>query len=85
MNCANYYKKAGELQDHLQTGNPASERQILYVLPHTWHLPSNFHIFAFMWEQVYMELRKLEINGKRKKCLKEVGREEKLSTQSKYV
>lgn len=60
-------KKTGDSWDHLQRCNPASERQILYALSHTFGLPSNFHMFVFMSEQVCIELRKLEdINGKRK-------------------
>lgn len=63
-------KKTGDSWDHLHRCNPASERQILYALSHTFDLPSNFHMFVFMSEQVYIELRKLEdINGKRKKMI----------------
>lgn len=82
MNCGNYYtKKSRGLQDHLQRGNPASETQILYVLPHTWSPLSNFPVFVFKWEQVYIELRKLEeINGKRKwNALREYGSGEEVN------
>lgn len=67
-------KKAGDSWDHLHRCNPASKRQILYVLSHTFGLPSNFHILVFMSEQIYIELRKLEdINGREKNDLNEYG------------
>lgn len=46
-------------------------------------LASSVHMLLFMWEEVYIELRKLEeINGKRKKnilSMKSIEREEKVN------